>query len=398
MAILKVVMVLLAMVHADLSIGNMYHTSEEVDAELKKLEQNCDGMTVHEHKGPKGEATLTSVSMKPTSDADSTLKVLLFFGEHSRELISVESGLSLVRNLCGLGSEGVPESLIGYSRKNAEFLIFTNIGVNSRRKVEQGQYCTRVNENGVDLNRNWDDHWKPNGQGDEYPGTAAFTEDETHILKEKSDAFRPDLFLTVHSGTLGMYIPYAFSRDAVEGKSTAPMLRILNEMNPEFCNCDVGAAGKEVGYLCPGTCLDYLYDLGTKYSFAFEIYETGQYKRPPTGLAPTDGFGSCMLQKEASVHHSHSHHHGVLPMNFKDPNSKRSLLTSRKERLRKKIQTALGEINYRYPEPSNDQGNFCMRSFNPITQEQYSGANKNWVSAYLHLVKEVNEHHIKTGF
>jgi len=38
----------------------------------------------------------------------------------------------------------------------------------------------------------------------------------------------------------------------------------------------VGAAGKQVGYLCPGTCLDYIYDkLGAKYSFAFEIYERG---------------------------------------------------------------------------------------------------------------------------
>ncbi len=25
-------------------------------------------------------------------------------------------------------------------------------------------------------------------------------------------------------------------------------------------NCDVGAAGKDVGYLCPGTCLDYAYE------------------------------------------------------------------------------------------------------------------------------------------
>jgi len=26
--------------------------------------------------------------------------------------------------------------------------------------VEAGEYCLRVNENGVDLNRNWDSHWK----------------------------------------------------------------------------------------------------------------------------------------------------------------------------------------------------------------------------------------------
>lgn len=52
------------------------------------------------------------------------------------------------------------------------------------------------------------------------------------------------------------------------------MLEILNKMNPKYCNCDVGAAGKDVGYLCPGTCLDYAYEnLAVPYSFAFEIYE-----------------------------------------------------------------------------------------------------------------------------
>jgi hypothetical protein len=32
-------------------------------------------------------------------------------------------------------------------------------------------------------------------------------------------------------------------------------------MNDYFCRCDHGCAGKLVGYLCPGTCLDYAYDV-----------------------------------------------------------------------------------------------------------------------------------------
>jgi hypothetical protein len=40
------------------------------------------------------------------------------------------------------------------------------------------------------------------------------------------------------------------------------MLKILNDLNNKYCglSCDVGAAGKEVGYLCPGTSLDWVYD------------------------------------------------------------------------------------------------------------------------------------------
>lgn len=31
----------------------------------------------------------------------------------------------------------------------------------SRSKVEGGEYCLRENENGVDINRNYDAHWIP---------------------------------------------------------------------------------------------------------------------------------------------------------------------------------------------------------------------------------------------
>lgn len=39
------------------------------------------------------------------------------------------------------------------------------------------------------------------------------------------------------------------------------MMDIVNTINDKYCkDCGVGAAGKEVGYLCPGTCLDYIYE------------------------------------------------------------------------------------------------------------------------------------------
>lgn len=52
------------------------------------------------------------------------------------------------------------------------------------------------------------------------------------------------------------------------------MLNVIDDIDSKYCNCPSGAAGKEVGYLCPGTCLDYAYDkAGAKYSYAFEIYK-----------------------------------------------------------------------------------------------------------------------------
>lgn len=86
-------------------------------------------------------------------------------------------------------------------------------------------------------------------------------------------SFNPDIFLSVHSGTLGMYTPHAYSMDNAEVNDDK-MLDILGVLQNNYCpSCDVGAAGREVGYLSPGSCIDYAYDeLNIRYSFAFEIY------------------------------------------------------------------------------------------------------------------------------
>jgi len=52
------------------------------------------------------------------------------------------------------------------------------------------------------------------------------------------------------------------------------MMDILRNMNPKYCDCDIGSAAEELNYLCPGTCLDYAYDVvKTPYSLAWEIYD-----------------------------------------------------------------------------------------------------------------------------
>lgn len=72
-----------------------------------------------------------------------------------------------------------------------------------------------------------------------------------------------------------MYTPYAYSEEKAQFNENK-MMGVLKELNPKHCQCNSGAAGKEVGYLCPGTCLDYAYEaLKTPYVFAWEIYQRG---------------------------------------------------------------------------------------------------------------------------
>eukprot|EP00438_Fugacium_kawagutii_P026675 Skav231882 [mRNA] locus=scaffold54:313976:319226:- [translate_table: standard] len=117
-------------------------------------------------------------------------EVLKFFGrqyqkhkddpclkEHARELISAESGLHFVKTVCQQKD----------ALRNNEFMVVVNANPGSRVQVEQGDWCLRVNPNGVDLNRNWDEHW----EGDAYygadtnpgKGPKPFSEAETQLLK-----------------------------------------------------------------------------------------------------------------------------------------------------------------------------------------------------------------------
>mgnify|MGYP000910451732 FL=1 len=82
---------------------------------------------------------------------------MFIFGEHSREMISAETGLHLVRQLC----EKEPNKNMNISQilQKNKFRLVINSNPISRKLVEDGSYCQRTNENDVDINRNWDAHW-----------------------------------------------------------------------------------------------------------------------------------------------------------------------------------------------------------------------------------------------
>jgi murein tripeptide amidase MpaA len=84
---------------------------------------------------------------------DASHKAFLLFGEHAREFISPETGLHFLKKLCSddVSVKNVKDS---YSLK----MILT-ANPRSRKRAEEGEFCLRENENGVDLNRNYEAHW-----------------------------------------------------------------------------------------------------------------------------------------------------------------------------------------------------------------------------------------------
>ena len=113
-----------------------------------------------------------------------------------------------------------------------------------------------------------------------------------------------------------MYTPFAYTNVVpTEPEKIAALKKMqaaLKILDKKYCKCPSGAAGKEVGYLCPGTCLDYVYDkLNTPYSFAFEIYAKDEATLHQEWEAKADG---SLIETAASVHardvaHAHAHAH-----------------------------------------------------------------------------------------
>jgi len=263
---------------------NLYHTNEELFSEFNNLTNTCGNIMKKfefiQHSNPDNKIPYYSIE---SLDFDSKSKksniVFMLFGEHPRELIPTETALFLAKALCNK-IEKYSKNTISKILKNTKVYILPVLNVIGRNAVAQGDFCRRTNENDVDLNRNWNSHWNSKGKYEHTnPGVFPFSEWETEVLKDFLATLKPKTFITTHSGNLGMYSPFAYKKfsfgDLTEGqaKNLKSIQNIIMKINKDHCNCISGSIGNDLGYLCPGTCLDYMFEnINTPYSFAFEIY------------------------------------------------------------------------------------------------------------------------------
>jgi hypothetical protein len=344
-----------------------YHTSAEIHDEIQKLAQGCGGAMTSKSFSDSGvDIDLVHVRAPNSSPVN---RVFILFGEHSRELISPESGLRLLQVLCGKVALGerddgltVPSIL-----QDTEFQLVLNGNPRSRDRVESGEFCLRTNPSGVDLNRNWDEMWERSFDEDTNSGPTAFSEPETRIFKQLVSKFRPTTFLTVHSGTKGLYMPFSYDMDHQAQYNSKAMLDVLMTLDKQHCQCPFGAAGKEVGYSCPGTCLDWVYaKLKTPYVFAFEIYVSpamDEFLRQRWDEKMESG-GLALLQNGNHLGHEH----------FSDIFSNK---TSDFVQMRATEDSSM--VN----------GDDCFGTFNPGTEDSYNATVHNWAVAYLEMSAKI---------
>eukprot|EP00186_Timspurckia_oligopyrenoides_P001826 CAMPEP_0182446210 /NCGR_PEP_ID=MMETSP1172-20130603/4058_1 /TAXON_ID=708627 /ORGANISM="Timspurckia oligopyrenoides, Strain CCMP3278" /LENGTH=590 /DNA_ID=CAMNT_0024642105 /DNA_START=203 /DNA_END=1975 /DNA_ORIENTATION=- len=241
---------------------NMYHKTDDLIVELRALDSTCDAMSLHSARFQSSGRSAETIAALFSSSAESqsvlqrltvrfglrkTLRVLASFGEHGRELITTEAAMYIIRKLCNVvdakdansseigineGEESnveekkekesmldsiLPKLLKKVSwneilRDDVELLIVPMVNTEGRRKAERGDLCSRLNEAGVDLNRNypfrWGQHDETTVLDEEKPGPSALSEPESRAIDHFVRHFRPHVFINVHSGDQALLFPY----------------------------------------------------------------------------------------------------------------------------------------------------------------------------------------------
>lgn len=371
-----------------------YHTSDSLAKEASDLVADCEGLQVTFESD--GQISLP-VARLPAQNGDGQLKVMMVFGEHARELIGPEAGLHFLQKLC---------SQRPAVRGNTSFVMVLNANPVGREEVEAGQYCVRTNEHQVDLNRNYGDHWKAERADDVEEGvgtkqgkaieafssgTGPFSEPETQIIARLMKEVRPDVFLDVHSGTKGLFMPYDWTLQPIENEADRRgMETVLQEIKTQDCpDCMVGDGAETVGYLAPGSSADYAYSQGIAFSFIWEIYadaatvaedihDQQELLAAKAVSAGSSKFASSFAQLSRSNGFLSASTSGRSKNRYQDVDIPQWAATD---------VAALAPLE-------NDALDHCFSMFNPQVKNVYDTTVERWSEAFLHLCSVV--HRLKT--
>lgn len=363
-----------------------YHTSSALVEEASALAGSCAGFSLSTETDGEASLPVARLAALGTPGKRPELKTLMVFGEHARELISPETGLAWLRKLCS--AEGAQ------LRQETSFVMVLDANPQGRAMVEGGEYCTRTNENKVDLNRNYGEHWQAAHEDDDESGvgskkgqpveafssgSSAFSEPQTRIIAKLLKATKPDVFLDVHSGTKGLFMPYDWTTDPIPNESDRNNMKaVLQEVNSKDCpECMVGSCAETVGYLAPGSSADYAYSQGVSFPFIWEIYadsadaeadaqdQRAFQAKKQAGASFLQGRTHAQVREHASAH---------LQKGFGDDVPAPSW-------------AAGDEADMSVLEKATKE--HCLLQFNPLTKDDYDFTVARWTSAFVTLCNSV---------
>ncbi|XP_068458375.1 carboxypeptidase A4 [Clinocottus analis] len=223
-------------------------------------------------------------------------------GIHSREWVSQATGLWTANKIAAdFGTDASLTSLLdtmdiymlllanpdGYAYTHS-----TNRMWRKTRSKNQGSQCR-----GVDPNRNWDAGFGGPGASrnpcsDSYHGPSAHSEVEVKNVVELIQShgnFKS--FISVHAYSQLLMYPYGYTcKDALhqaelDSVGRAAVQKLTSLYGTRY---KVGSICNII-YQASGGSIDWSYDIGIKYSFAFELRDTGRYGfiLPANQIVPT---------------------------------------------------------------------------------------------------------------
>ncbi|XP_018424397.1 PREDICTED: carboxypeptidase B-like [Nanorana parkeri] len=149
------------------------------------------------------------------------------------------------------------------------------------RSFNKNTPCT-----GTDPNRNFAAAWGTNGAtsspcSEVYCGTTPESESETRALGDfiRSNLSSIKAYLTIHSYSQMLLFPYSYKHKLAKDYDELFALAegAVNALSSLYGTTYTYGPGGKTIYLSSGGSDDWAYDTGVKYSFTFELRDTGKY-------------------------------------------------------------------------------------------------------------------------
>ncbi|KFO85285.1 Carboxypeptidase A2 [Buceros rhinoceros silvestris] len=278
-----------------------YHTLEEIYAELDRLAAEYSSVVSKLQIGQSYEKRPLYV-LKFSTGGSNRPAIWLDAGIHSREWVTQASAIWIARKIASdYGRDPSVTSLLSrmdvflLAVSNPDGYVFTHTTNRLWRKTRsrsEGSPCI-----GVDPNRNWDAGFGgPGGSSDpcsdQYHGPKANSEVEVKsIVNFIKNHGNVRAFLTLHSYSQLLMCPYGYKRTKPADYAELDALgrAAANSIQSLYGTAFTVGTIYDVIYQASGGSIDWSYDNGIKYSFGFELRDTGRYGflLPSNQIIPT---------------------------------------------------------------------------------------------------------------
>ncbi|XP_052536899.1 carboxypeptidase A1-like [Tympanuchus pallidicinctus] len=221
-------------------------------------------------------------------------------GIHSREWVTQASGVWFAKKIVEEQDEGLANILDQMDIfleivTNPDGFVFTHTSNRMWRKTRSkhsGSLCV-----GVDPNRNWDAGFGGSGASgnscsETYRGPYANSEPEVKAIVDfVKDHGNIKAFISIHSYSQLLLYPYGYTTTAVPDKEELHQVakEAVEALSSLYgTNYKYGSIITTI-YQASGGTIDWTYNQGIKYSFTFELRDTGRYGflLPASQIVPT---------------------------------------------------------------------------------------------------------------